>query len=636
VELEDYDCLNDYNISEGCTLKLILAMRGGPINIRRVPVKYPIREITGCMDPSREDIWEKAPSSKQVTFLVYREGDQLNFFRVVDRGDGTLTPLSESFRYIDLYGSDDEDTEASSSGQQIIENFITMNKMKLLKAKMENMNLSKKPRKVVGVKPRPPAGPRPTSGSTAAPRPKFLRALPHIGQRCLPPGTACPAEMPQKALPPLAAAGGKTLFLAREALKGNGAWASAMLPARVGSIELPTSESRTEQEGAALPTDSSALPVPALPQRVGKHAECGALTKESDPSLYLDSANVSLPATEETFLPNTDALALLAEANFSEPCAESCGAGKVNTELQLSEGNEDCATAEQPSKSTLKFLTSARIGASILNSRELSPQKNSRLSPLHCSGQRASCSPHRPQTQAKCFEVGNWRPAASPNILQASEVHSLADSPYSRASRLHGIGIDSPGKRPDIHSKAEAKESTEVAIKASKDPAVSLNSVGLLSSLTRSTNRDGLQNPYGAGRFQASGVALSTNLQHFQEDFRVSSAHKDRPGYFLSSGLGLTGNAVMAGKRMGEQYIQTHLPPVNGSVHTKKKIVKHCFFCGKKTGLATSYECRCGNNFCATHRYAETHICTYDYKSVGRRCLQESNPVVSAPKLPKI
>ncbi|KAF7238653.1 AN1-type zinc finger protein 4 [Varanus komodoensis] len=89
----------------------------------------------------------------------------------------------------------------------------------------------------------------------------------------------------------------------------------------------------------------------------------------------------------------------------------------------------------------------------------------------------------------------------------------------------------------------------------------------------------------------------------------------------------------MAGKRMGDA---AHLPPVNGSVHTKKKIVKHCFFCGKKTGLATSYECRCGNNFCATHRYAETHICTYDYKSVGRRCLQESNPVVSAPKLPKI
>lgn len=46
--------------------------------------------------------------------------------------------------------------------------------------------------------------------------------------------------------------------------------------------------------------------------------------------------------------------------------------------------------------------------------------------------------------------------------------------------------------------------------------------------------------------------------------------------------------------------------------------------------------CRCGNNFCATHRYAESHDCTFDYKTEGRKLLEQSNPVVSAPKLPKI
>lgn len=43
-----------------------------------------------------------------------------------------------------LYTDEDEEIEPSPSGQQIIENSITMNKMKLLKAKMENMNLSRK------------------------------------------------------------------------------------------------------------------------------------------------------------------------------------------------------------------------------------------------------------------------------------------------------------------------------------------------------------------------------------------------------------------------------------------------------------------------------------------------------------
>uniref|UniRef100_A0A3Q3K024 Ubiquitin-like domain-containing protein n=1 Tax=Monopterus albus TaxID=43700 RepID=A0A3Q3K024_MONAL len=77
LELDDEHCLHDY-IAEGCTLKLVLAMRGGPINTRK------------------ETGWEKSLTNKQVTFVVYREGDQLNFFRVVDKGDGTLTPLSES------------------------------------------------------------------------------------------------------------------------------------------------------------------------------------------------------------------------------------------------------------------------------------------------------------------------------------------------------------------------------------------------------------------------------------------------------------------------------------------------------------------------------------------------------------
>lgn len=37
-ELKDDYCLNDYAIQNGATLKLVLAMRGGPINTKRVSV----------------------------------------------------------------------------------------------------------------------------------------------------------------------------------------------------------------------------------------------------------------------------------------------------------------------------------------------------------------------------------------------------------------------------------------------------------------------------------------------------------------------------------------------------------------------------------------------------------------------
>lgn len=63
---------------------------------------------------------------------------------------------------------------------------------------------------------------------------------------------------------------------------------------------------------------------------------------------------------------------------------------------------------------------------------------------------------------------------------------------------------------------------------------------------------------------------------------------------------------------------------------------RRCTFCLRKIGLVNTYSCRCGRLFCSRHRYAEVHACPFDYKAEARRYLTESNPVVTAPKLPKI
>ncbi|KAM6330089.1 AN1-type zinc finger protein 4 isoform 1-T3 [Podargus strigoides] len=643
TELKDDYCLNDYNISGGCTLKLVLAMRGGPINTRRVPVEDPIREMAEYMDPSRDEIWEKGPSNKQVTFLVYREGDQLNFFRVVDRGDGTLTPLSESLSggsVYNLYADDEDETEASPSGQQIIENSITMNKMKLLKAKMENMNLSKKPKKTVKVKPRPPMAPRPSSGSVAAARHRFLRVLPHIGQSCLPPpGNSYPSESSQNALSALAtfATAGTTMpSTTNDFLTEDDTWQSNSWSQSVSSIRLPPKISRVELENAKLPTNSILTPVSALPANSEKACDNVTSTSEEDAVLFPNLTNVELYGTEEKLLPETDAFALLTEASTTEQCNEIFDIGKVNPELELSDGDEESKVVEQHRKPISKVLSTAAMGAGLLSTRELSPQKNLLLSPLRYSAQVARHSSLKPQTQPKCFEAGNLRSTASPNMLRSLEVRSIADSSFSRTNRFHSVKVESLGKRPDVISKAEARDITDVANKASKEPVSSMSNLGFLASLARSANRESLQSSCGMGRFWTSGIAVPTNLQHFQEEnFRKTSPSNEAAEYILSAhGLGMNGSIAAVGKRVAGE--ATHLPPVNGSIQAKKKITKYCFLCGKKTGLATSYECRCGNNFCATHRYAETHTCTYDYKNAGRRYLQETNPVVSAPKLPKI
>lgn len=59
-----------------------------------------VRDLSDCMDAGRDEKWEKSLPNKQVTFLVYREGDQLNLFRVLDRGGETLAPVSESLRSV--------------------------------------------------------------------------------------------------------------------------------------------------------------------------------------------------------------------------------------------------------------------------------------------------------------------------------------------------------------------------------------------------------------------------------------------------------------------------------------------------------------------------------------------------------
>lgn len=78
------------------------------------------------------------------------------------------------------------------------------------------------------------------------------------------------------------------------------------------------------------------------------------------------------------------------------------------------------------------------------------------------------------------------------------------------------------------------------------------------------------------------------------------------------------------------------LAGTSSTIQKKKKDIVRCAECRKRIGVACRYQCRCGKLFCSTHRYAETHNCSYDYKSEGRRQLQEANPLIVANKVDKI
>ncbi|XP_030443905.1 zinc finger A20 and AN1 domain-containing stress-associated protein 3 [Syzygium oleosum] len=60
-----------------------------------------------------------------------------------------------------------------------------------------------------------------------------------------------------------------------------------------------------------------------------------------------------------------------------------------------------------------------------------------------------------------------------------------------------------------------------------------------------------------------------------------------------------------------------------------------CSTCRRRVGL-TGFKCRCGMNFCGSHRYPEQHDCGFDYKGLGREQISKANPLVKAEKLDKI
>ena len=77
------------------------------------------------------------------------------------------------------------------------------------------------------------------------------------------------------------------------------------------------------------------------------------------------------------------------------------------------------------------------------------------------------------------------------------------------------------------------------------------------------------------------------------------------------------------------------IAPVDEPATPHQANTSRCWTCNKKIGL-TGITCRCGYTFCPSHRHADQHACTFDFKGEGRALLTKTNPVVAASKLDQI
>ncbi|KAK8944956.1 Zinc finger AN1 domain-containing stress-associated protein 15 [Platanthera zijinensis] len=77
------------------------------------------------------------------------------------------------------------------------------------------------------------------------------------------------------------------------------------------------------------------------------------------------------------------------------------------------------------------------------------------------------------------------------------------------------------------------------------------------------------------------------------------------------------------------------LSKIKGGSRPPAQFGNRCLICRKRTALA-GFRCRCGDLFCALHRYSDRHDCSFDYKAAGREEISKANPLVRAAKIIKI
>jgi hypothetical protein len=73
--------------------------------------------------------------------------------------------------------------------------------------------------------------------------------------------------------------------------------------------------------------------------------------------------------------------------------------------------------------------------------------------------------------------------------------------------------------------------------------------------------------------------------------------------------------------------------PIENNIIIKKK---RCNLCNKRLTLAMEFTCKCSGIFCSSHKYPDTHKCSFDHKAQWKKSLKEKNPTVAGEKLEKI
>ncbi|KRT80796.1 hypothetical protein AMK59_5139, partial [Oryctes borbonicus] len=167
------------------------------------------------------------------------------------------------------------------------------------------------------------------------------------------------------------------------------------------------------------------------------------------------------------------------------------------------------------------------------------------------------------------------------------------------------------------------------------------------SSLNNSSNIERLKNDYGSN--ENSNLSPTSRYCDNLDEILINDLdkflhfhnpkHSSRSNDSTGKPKAIKSEEVVLSdeiKRLGifEDKIQIESTKIDNLPALNKKRMR-CEHCNKRLNITNIYNCRCGRIFCSQHRYSEVHDCKYDYKTEGRKILEQQNPLVTANKLPK-
>jgi len=550
TELEDESCLNDYQIESGTTLKLVLAMRGGPVNTRRVPIEENlIRDMSEYVDNGRDDypltsdLLPSSSSNKNVTFLVLRDGDQFNFFQVIDRGDGTLSPLSGSMSATSMYNTHETLTIEPDEKRQA-DDKKTREKMELIRSKLKTH-----PRKDVVHHHR---------------RSIRIDASSNISTHGSVPSVS--SSLVEQQYRPLTYSYGTTdLF--------------------TNVVEQRDSENSEDSED------------------------------ENEEEEEEEERLNSLTPSENPAPPPTTVTVAATSPQQQEKSIED----KNRTETSLSktisiDDNEQIKTPDD-------FLSAERTSTSqSISFRHPTSSTNTTVVTPAPTLTKKLLLPTVPPSTTKQFYSSNV--SKSIKLPSTRPLVPLSLSKY---------------RRIPANVQTTSEKATRALPPPMETPKVTIETIGpkTVSALLRqNATIEPVDTSRGVGKHLVSLLTTASTNQDvvIEERFKLDTKHSNNTWTSVTSHQNSSTVSSSFQSNAATIYNTNKLPPVV----INRKPTSKCFLCKKKTGLATTYQCRCGSSFCSEHRYPEAHACAFDYKAEGKRLIERNNPLVSAPKLPKI